>query len=58
MKCEHGNEVRVVIETESPICWDDGIVLYDEQGEGRPQWNEPRYLRVTGCDICKTIRMD
>ena len=33
MKCQHGNTVQVVVETNSPVCWDDGIVMVNRNGK-------------------------
>lgn len=55
MKCEHGNEVRVIIETNDPYCWDDGIRQVDKEGQ---QDYGGDYLSIEGCDECKVIRME
>lgn len=62
LTCRHNRPVKVILETTSPICWDDGVVTYTADHrrvdslfyEGRP---EATYLEVTGCDICKLIEV-
>ena len=56
MKCEHGIEIEVIIEQESPPYWDDGITTYKADGtvDDEAYHSDKKYLRVT-CPKCKVI---
>lgn len=59
MKCEHGNEVRVIIEALSPPFWDDGVAFVDKDGkyDTRMSLGNQIHLRVS-CPLCKTIKVN
>jgi hypothetical protein len=62
LTCRHGKPVKVVIETASPICWDDGIITYTRDGvtvRSLPWDERPKteYLTVEGCNICGLIEV-
>ena len=54
MKCEHGNEIVVIIERESFHYWDDGITTYNADGSinAYPNNSDDEYVRVQ-CKECK-----
>jgi hypothetical protein len=52
MLCIHGKEVKVIIESYDPYCWDDGWKEYNEKGERESSGG---YLLVEGCDECLVI---
>ena len=54
MKCEHGNEIVVIIERESTPYWSDGIVTYNRNGSehGFNEESADEYVKVQ-CKECK-----
>ena len=60
MKCQHGNEITVIIEAYIPPYLDEGLRVYNKAGEYlRFSWEDYDggydYLRVEGCKECKVI---
>lgn len=52
VKCEHGLEVKVVIERIDPDYWDDGIRLY--ANNGGPAGD---FVKIKGCCLCSFIEL-
>ena len=54
MRCEHGKEVTAILSKYFPPWWDDGVLLYDKDGE---KDDNGKFLRVGGCEQCKLIHV-
>jgi len=54
MKCQHGNEIVVIVEPVSDPYWDDGLIRYDSAGQVKTIAEDANddYIRVQ-CPQCK-----
>jgi len=62
MKCEHGYEVVVSVSSSHPLCWDNGVVVFNEHGQqhlkpGGYLDNGDEYMPVVGCPICTVVKV-
>lgn len=55
MKCEHGKRITVLLAPLSPPWWDDGVRLYDKDGEVDVSG---KYVLVRGCAQCKVVKVE
>lgn len=72
MICEHGNEITVILDLRSDVCWGDGIYQYNEDGQYvafgkwylahpgsscQDYYDEHAFVQVLGCPDCQTVRV-